>query len=246
MNFLNLVKNIHLKSQFHVSFCATFLGVFVLQEQESYHFILAMVLFLTFWNGYLFTVFHKKKDAIFINTVGFILISFLIFRYINIEFYFKWLIVLFLGFIYNADFLNINLREFSIIKTFYVGFVWAMSLVWLPFEQFNWRWFLIIFFFTSAITFPFEIRDLKRDQFTTLPKKIGIKNTKILSYFFLIISAILAFNTLKPNYAFAFFSTCIFAAALVYFSSEKQKDWYYSFLIESLSALPFLILILIK
>jgi 4-hydroxybenzoate polyprenyltransferase len=246
MNFLNLAKNILLKSQFYVSFCAILLGIFVLQEQESYHFSLTMVLFLTFWSGYLFTVFHKKKDAILINVVGFILISFLIFRYFNIEFYIKWLIVLFLGFIYNADFLNINLREFSVIKTFYVGLVWAMSLVWLPLEHFNWSWFFIIFFFISAITFPFEIRDLERDQFITLPKKIGIRNTKFLSYLFLILSAILAFNTLKTDYAFAFLGTCIFAAGLVYFSSKKQKDWYYSFLIESLSALPFLILILIK
>ena len=246
MNFLNLVKNILLKSQFYVSFCATFLGVFVLQEQESYHFPLAMILFITFWNGYLFTVFHKKKMAILVNVVGFLIINLIIYQFIDIHFYIKWLIVLFLGFIYNADFMNVNLREFSIIKTFYVGFIWAISLVWLPLESFNWSWFFIIFFFISAITFPFEIRDLKRDQFITLPKKIGIENTKILSYFFLILSAILAFNTLKPIYAFSFLGTCVFATVLVYFSSEKQKDCYYSFLMESLSTLPFLILVLIK
>ena len=246
MNFINLLKKLFLKSQLYVSFCATLLGAFVLKEQEAYQISLLVILFLTFWNGYFFTVFHKKKDAIFWNLVGFVIISFLIFKFLNFEFYSKWLIILFLGLLYNADFFNINIREFSLIKTFYVGFIWAMSLVWLPLEHFNWTWFFIIFLFTSAITFPFEIRDLERDDFDTLPKKIGIKNTKILSYFFLIISAILAFNTLKPNYAFAFFSTCIFAAALVYFSSEKQKDWYYSFLLESLSALPFLILILIK
>ena len=160
MNFLNLVKNILLKSQFYVSFCAISLGIFVLQEQESYHLPLAMVLFLTFWNGYLFTVFHKKKDALLVNVVGFFIINVLIYQFLDIQFYIKWLIVLFLGFIYNADFLNINLREFSIIKTFYVGFVWAMSLVWLPLTHFNWSWFFIIFFFVSAITFPFEIRDL--------------------------------------------------------------------------------------
>jgi hypothetical protein len=34
------------------------------------------------------------------------------------------------------------------------------------------------FLFTSAITFPFEIRDLGRDPFPTLPKAIGIKTLK--------------------------------------------------------------------
>ena len=246
MNCINVLKNLVLKSQFYVSFCATLLGIFVLKEQESYQYSLAVVLFLTFWNGYIFTVFHKKKDAIFINLVGFALITFLIFTFINLEFFIKWLIILLLGSLYNADFFKINFREFSLIKTFYVGFVWAMSLVWLPLTHFNWSWFFIIFFFVSAITFPFEIRDLERDQFITLPKKIGIQNTKYLSYLFLFLSSILAINFIRLNFALAFLFTSIIAMILAYFSDRKRPDWYYSFLLESLSALPFLILILLK
>ena len=135
MNCINVLKNLVLKSQFYVSFCATLLGIFVLKEQESYQNSLAIILFLTFWNGYIFTVFHKKKDAIFINLVGFALITFLIFTFINLEFFIKWLIILLLGSLYNADFFKLNFREFSLIKTFYVGFVWAMSLVWLSFNN---------------------------------------------------------------------------------------------------------------
>ena len=238
MNCINVLKNLVLKSQFYVSFCATLLGIFVLKEQESYQYSLAVVLFLTFWNGYIFTVFHKKKDAIFINLVGFALITFLIFTFINLEFFIKWLIILLLGSLYNADFFKINFREFSLIKTFYVGFVWAMSLVWLPLTHFNWSWFFIIFFFVSAITFPFEIRDLERDQFITLPKKIGIQNTKYLSYLFLFLSSILAINFIRLNFALAFLFTSIIAMILAYFSDRKRPDWYYSFLLESLSALP--------
>lgn len=265
MNVINLLKNILLKSQLYVSFCATLLGAFVLQEQESYQHSLVIILFLTFWNGYFFTVFHKKKDAIFWNLVGFIIISFLIFKFLNFEFYFKWLIVLFLGLIYNADFFNLNVREFSLIKTFYVGFVWAMTLVWLPLNNDNFfnndfssdfvrcfiksslrefpiHWFFIIFFFVSGITFPFEIRDLERDDFPTLPKKIGIQNTKYLSYFFLFLSSILTTQFLKFDFAISFFLTSIFAFILIYSSDKKREDWYYSFLMESLSLLPFLIL----
>lgn len=241
MNFINLLKKLFLKSQLYVSFCATLLGAFVLKEQEAYQISLLVILFLTFWNGYFFTVFHKKKDAIFWNLVGFVIISFIIFKFLNFEFYFKWLIVLFLGLIYNADFFNLNLREFSIIKTFYVGFVWAMTLVWLPFESFSWAWFFIIFFFVSGITFPFEIRDLERDDFITLPKKIGIQNTKYLSYLFLFLSSVLATYFLKFDFAISFFLTFTFASTLIYFSDKKREDWYYSFLMESLSLLPFLI-----
>ena len=241
MNFINLLKKLFLKSQLYVSFCATLLGAFVLKEQEAYQISLLVILFLTFWNGYFFTVFHKKKDAIFWNLVGFVIISFIIFKFLNFEFYFKWLIVLFLGLIYNADFFNLNLREFSIIKTFYVGFVWAMTLVWLPFENFHLAWFFIIFFFVSGITFPFEIRDLERDDFITLPKKIGIQNTKYLSYLFLFLSSVLATYFLIFDFAISFFLTSIFASILIYFSDRKREDWYYSFLMESLSLLPFLI-----
>ena len=226
MNCINVLKNLVLKSQFYVSFCATLLGIFVLKEQESYQNSLAIILFLTFWNGYIFTVFHKKKDAIFINLVGFALITFLIFTFINLEFFIKWLIILLLGSLYNADFFKLNFREFSLIKTFYVGFVWAMSLVWLPLNNENLcidfsslfssdfircfinsslrdfpiHWFFIIFFFVSGITFPFEIRDLERDQFPTLPKVLGVKNTKYLSIIFLLFSGILAYINLEKKF----------------------------------------------
>jgi hypothetical protein len=123
-------------------------GIFVLYEQESYQKMVAIILFLTFWNGYIFTVFHKKKDAIFINLVGFVLIIFLILKFINLEFFIKWLIILILGTLYNSNIFNINIREFWLVKTFYVGLVWAMSLVWLPLENFHLAWFFIIFLFT--------------------------------------------------------------------------------------------------
>ena len=261
MNCINVLKNLVLKSQFYVSFCATLLGIFVLKEQESYQYSLAVVLFLTFWNGYIFTVFHKKKDAIFINLVGFALITFLIFTFINLEFFIKWLIILLLGSLYNADFFKLNFREFSLIKTFYVGFVWAMSLVWLPLNNDNFcnndfssdfircfinsslhdfpiHWFFIIFFFVSGITFPFEIRDLDRDQFPTLPKVLGVKNTKYLSIIFLLFSGILAFIYLEKKFAISFGITIVISIILAIFSSKKRPDWYYSFLLESLSALP--------
>lgn len=286
MNFINLLKKLFLKSQFYVSFCAVLLGVFILQEQDSYYFPLVLVLFLTFWNGYFFTVFHKKKDAIIWNLVGFVIIIFLIFKFLNLEFFFKWLVILVLGTFYNSDIFNINIREFWLVKTFYVGFVWAMSLVWLPLNNGNFisqidsinmlffinsslrdlmenfnifpsdfircfinsslrdfpvYSFLIIFLFISAITFPYEIRDMKRDPFPTLPKAIGIRNTKILSILFLVLSGILSLLFLERKFAISFTVTVFISIILVIFSDKKRSDLYYSFFLESLSALPVLI-----
>ena len=86
----------------------------------------------------------------------------------------------------------------------------------------------------------FEIRDLKRDDFTTLPMKIGIQNTKYLSYLFLFISSVLAIFFLKFEFVISLFLTFTFASILIYFSHQKREDWYYSFLMESLSLLPFI------
>lgn len=260
MDFIKRL-NFLAKSQIFVSVTAMLLGIFILNEQNNFQFPLVLILFLTFWNGYLFTVFANKKDVIFWCLVGFVLISLLIFNFFNFQFYFKWLIILYLGLMYNAGFLNINLRKISIIKTFYVGFVWAMTLVWLPSQnenfcdilslefircfiklslhEFHWEWFSIVFLFVSAITFPFEIRDMERDNFITLPKKIGIQNTKYLSYLFLFLSLILATTFLKFEYSIPYFITIIFSFILIYFTNEHRKNWYYALLIESLSALPF-------
>lgn len=241
MNFINLLKKLVIKSQLYVSICAALLGVFVLNEQESYQTWVITILFLTFWSGYLFTVFHKKKYALLGSLVGFILITFLIIYFLNYTFYFKWLIILTLGLLYNADFFEINLREFSLIKTFYVGFTWAMTLVFLPLEQINWVWFCILFLFVSGITFPFEIRDIERDSFPTLPKVIGIRNTKILSIVFLTSSAIAAFFQLNTGYTIAWATSMCISILLVVFSGRNRSNEYYSFFMESLSALPIIV-----
>ena len=241
MNFINLLKKLIIKSQLYVSICATLLGIFVLNEQESYQTWVTIILFLTFWNGYLFTVFHKKKDALLGSLVGFILITFLIIYFLNFTFYFKWLIILVLGLLYNADFFNINVREFSLIKTFYVGFTWATTLVFLPFQQFHWAWFSIIFLFVSGITFPFEIRDMEKDPFPTLPKVIGIRNTKILSVVFLTGSAIMAYFYLNTAYTSTWTISMCISILLVIFSGRKRSIEYYSFFMESLSALPIIV-----
>ena len=99
-------------------FAQRLLGVFILQEQESYQNTLAFILFLTFWNGYFSPFITEENFAKIWNILGFVLISSILLKYFDLNFYLKWLIVLILGFIYNADFLNINLRQFSLVKTF--------------------------------------------------------------------------------------------------------------------------------
>ena len=63
---------------------------------------LALDPFPYFWNGYFFTVYHKRKFAKIWNILGFVLISSILF-YFELNFYLKWLIVLILV-LFNADF----------------------------------------------------------------------------------------------------------------------------------------------
>jgi hypothetical protein len=58
---------------------------------------------------------------------------------------------------------------------------------------------------------------------------------------FLLFSGVLAFIYLERNFAISFGITIVISIILAIFSGKKRDDLYYSFFLESLSALPFLI-----
>lgn len=238
MQFVEVFKKYLISSQIFVSICAASLGSFVMLEQEAYQNYSFWILFFTFWNGYLFTIFRKRKIAVWMSFMGFVLLSFFQLIFIDIQTYFKWLIAIFIGLLYNADIFGIRIREFSLIKTFYVGFVWALFLTFYPLPHFSGSWFLMIFLFVCGITFPFEIRDINKDPFLTLPKAIGIRNTKILSLIFLISSGIIGLHSLQLAYSIPWFCSILLAITLVLFSHQKRTNLYYSFFMESLSLMP--------
>lgn len=83
-----------------------------------------------------------------------------------------------------------KLRDFGLLKTFFVALVWSVTTVAVPlsstFVETDMLIFLLLrrFLFVMALTIVFEIKDLKSDEeynLQTIPMRLGISNTKLLA-----------------------------------------------------------------
>lgn len=146
-------------------------------------------------------------------------------------------------------------RNIPYLKIFLIAYVWASATVIFPMLHEN----LIIrnpktvalfferFFFTLAITIPFDIRDEESDNRVGLPTLVNLlnpQNSKFLSIFFLIICAVLVYY-FHINYILHFGIVYIITAFLVIGSSKKCSEWYFTGLIDGLFVLEFLFLLFI-
>ncbi|MFY1046646.1 hypothetical protein [Chryseobacterium sp. GP-SGM7] len=227
----------------------TLFAVFFMLEQNTFRFPTVFLIFITYFSGYLYTKYQKTKYFYRILVLNFFagLISaiLIIFNHNEIRLL-KWFIIVVLGLLYNSFFLETYIRKIPFLKVFYVGLIWALMNCWLTLPEFDLPIFLISFFFITALVLPFDIRDMKSDLVQTFPKLIGIQNTKYLAYLLVFISCILSVFYLKSEFALSFFFTSIFTFVFIYFSENSNKDSYFSFWVESCSALPFLFLILFE
>jgi hypothetical protein len=89
-----------------------------------------------------------------------------------------------------------NLREISGIKIYVIALVWAMATVLIPVMNASVAIDLNIvttiiqrFLFVLVLMLPFEIRDLNYDnlRLATIPQKIGVRKTKIIGVFMLMV-----------------------------------------------------------
>lgn len=116
-------------------------------------------------------------------------------------------IISFIYIIHGITFFSreISIRNIPYTKTFIVSAVWAM-ITTLPqiidhelFSYYHPWVFLLIerFLFIFPITLMFDIRDMDSDPETlqTIPRRIGIKNTKILAIFSLLIGYYFFYST---------------------------------------------------
>ena len=137
-----------------------------------------------------------------------------------------------------------NLRALPGIKIYTIGAVWAGATVLLPILQegasINWDFYILLlqrFLFVLVITLPFDIRDMQYDDaaIVTIPARIGVKKTKILGVFFLVLFVLL--EALKDKItSLNLLSTLvisIFSGFLLVLASEKQSKYYASLLVES-------------
>lgn len=249
MNFLKILKKTVIDSQIYVSVMGTLFAVFFMKEQNTFRFPTVMLIFITYFSGYLYTKYQYTRHflkILVLNAVAGIICAFLIIHNHNEIRLLKWFIIVVLGLLYNSFFLDIYIRKIPLLKVFYVGLVWALVNCWLTLPEFSLPIFLISFFFITALVLPFDIRDMKSDTVQTFPKLIGVQNTKYIAYLLVFISLLISAIYLKPIFGTAFFLSGIITFILIYFSENKRDDAYFSFGIETCSALPFLFLLIME
>lgn len=249
MNFLKILKKTVIDSQIYVSIMGTIFAVFFMTEQNTFRFPTILLIFITYFSGYLYTKYQYTRHFLKIlalNVAAGVICAFLIIHNHNEVRLLKWFVIVVLGLLYNSFFLHVYIRKIPLLKVFYVGLVWALVNCWLTLPEFSLSIFLISFFFITALVLPFDIRDMKSDTVETFPRMIGVQNTKYIAYVLVFISVILAIFNLKLIYGVAFFLTGIITFILIYFSENKRDDTYFSFWIETCSALPFLFLLIME
>ena len=139
---------------------------------------------------------------------------------------------------------NYTLRDNPILKILTVAFCWTTLIVLFPFFEVldfvNIVYYsLLIFCLVTAQMIPFEIRDMLKDKdlVKTIIHNYGIKYSKNIGYFFLIIAFLFTMITgyLLENLVFknSILIIILITAILVNFSSEKQNKYYSSFIVES-------------
>jgi len=249
MNCLKVLKKTVIDSQLYVSLMGTFFAVFFMLEQNTFRFPSVLLIFITYFSGYLYTKYQNTKyfyKIFLLNVItGIISAALIIFNHNEIRLV-KWSVIVVLGLLYNSFFLETYIRKIPLLKVFYVGLVWGLMNCWLTLPEFSLPIFLISFLFITALVLPFDIRDMKSDTVQTFPKLIGIQNTKYLAYVLVFVSAILSAFYLKTEFSTSFFLASIITFILIYFSESKRDDLYFSFGVETCSVLPFLFLIIME
>jgi len=149
-----------------------------------------------------------------------------------------------------------NLRAISGLKIYVIAFVWSNVTVIIPLINENYiittdviLTALQRYLYVLVIMLPFEIRDVQFDsiKLSTIPQQIGVKLTKFIGGVFLIVLYCIEFfktiNT-KPQ-ELILLSVVLITGVLLFCSKVNQKQYYSSFIVESISIL-WLILILLS
>ncbi len=249
MNVLKILKKYIIDSQLYVSLMGTLFAVFFMKEQNTFRFPTILLIFITYFSGYLYTKYQYTKHflkILVVNAVAGIVCAFLIIHNHNEIRLLKWFIIVVLGLLYNSFFLEVYIRKIPLLKVFYVGLVWALVNCWLTLPEFSISIFLVSFFFITALVLPFDIRDMNSDTVKTFPMMIGVQNTKYIAYALVFISMVIGIFYLQAPYALAFFMSSIISYIFIYFSENKRDDAYFSFGVETCSALPFLFLLIME
>ncbi|SFH95760.1 UbiA prenyltransferase family protein [Halpernia frigidisoli] len=250
MNFLKISKKYVIDSQLYVSLMGTSFAIFFMLHQNIFRFPTVLLIFITYFSGYVYTKYQGNKVILFkilaFNCLCGLISVFLILQNHNFERLVRWGIIVFIGLLYDSFFLKYYIRKIPLFKVFYVGLTWALINSWLILPEMHWPIFFISWLFITALVLPFDIRDMKSDDVITFPQLIGVQNTKYLAYIFVFISLIISILYLNFLYCFSIYLTSVFTFIVIYFSETKRRETYFSFWVESCSLLPLLFLMILK
>lgn len=207
------------------------------------------------YNSAIFAYNTKQKWRIFFVLTGFILsVTLAVFhlRALSLS------IFIFLGilsFLYALPYTQIKFREIPQMKLFLIAFAWSSTIVLIPNAQYDlWSWsvlsqFIGFFLFITAITIPFDIRDLTCDKLKlmTLPQRIGINKAKLISYrslglSFLLFSEFKTFNITSLSLILTF----LIAAFLIHKTRPESNKCLVAFWVEGISILPLFFQIILE
>jgi len=267
MTFLKKLLNFYINSSIHVALAAyVFVRITEFYYDLEYNETLNYFIFFATITGYNFVKyfgiakFHHRsltKDLKIIQIFSFL--CFLLMCYYAYQLPIQILILFipfgFLTVLYAIPLLSgfqKNLRNISYLKVIIVAFVWSGTTVLLPLIHtevnidsnivlFAVQRFLIV----AVLILPFDIRDIQYDAISlqTIPKKIGIQNTKKLGFVLLLLALVIEFlistQTTTKNIFLGFsFVTVLFLMR----AKENQSRYYSSFWVEALPIFWWIIL----
>ena len=148
-----------------------------------------------------------------------------------------------------------NLRSISGLKIYLIALVWSGVTVFLPLinTPYAIHTDVIItglqrYIFVIALMFPFEIRDLQYDslKLSTIPQRIGVKQTKIIGVLLLMLFFFLEFfkNEIKIESTIILLTITFITMLLVILSKIKQGGYYSALWVEGIPVLWLVLLLL--
>ncbi len=150
-----------------------------------------------------------------------------------------------------------NLRQVSGLKVYVIALVWVFTTVFLPLidKDFYINDDVVItgvqrFIFVIVLMLPFEIRDLIYDsiKLATIPQRIGVRNTKIIGVFLLIVFFFLEYFKDEMSSTTVVSNSVILSVTLIFvlFAHKKQSQYYSAFWVESTPILWLMVLLMLS
>ena len=159
---------------------------------------------------------------------------------------------------------KIRLRQVPFLKVFLIAFVWTFVTYVLPLADYestaslsklDITKFMSRFLFILAIALPFDIRDMetdKRQGIKTLPTVIGEKRTKLLAIILLVLFCLLCVGQVLISQEreqvknVAYIVSGIVSIAMIALVDRNKNELFFSFWIEGLMLLQFILLLLFR